>query len=288
MGVIRQTFPKNIEIEEVVAADLWLLEANPTQLHQLFLNLCVNARDAMPRGGALRFVASNTHLDRARSAELKGTQPGRYLIFEVSDTGSGISPENMARIWEPFFTTKEVGSGTGLGLPTVQRIVELHHGAITIRSAANSGTAFTVYLPAATLGESTASGMIETSAPRGNGELVLVVDDDPGVRELTAALLTKHGYRVRVASNGTEAVELLMPRLDEIRLVITDLGMPRLDGFALVNVVRNLNSSISILAMSGIAYDEKQRHDQPLPCPVLNKPFTADSLLNAVHDLVKA
>jgi two-component system cell cycle sensor histidine kinase/response regulator CckA len=194
----------------------------------------------------------------------------------------------MARIWEPFFTTKEVGSGTGLGLPTVQRIVGLHHGAITIRSAANQGTTFSVYLPAAAIGEPAPTGTIETSAPRGNGELVLVVDDDAGVRELTAALLTKHGYRVGVASNGTEAVELLMPRLDEIRLVITDLGMPRLDGFALVNVVHSLAASIRILAMSGMAYAETQRHDQPLPCPVLDKPFTADSLLNAVHDLIKA
>jgi signal transduction histidine kinase len=161
LNVIRQTFPKNIKIEERVAGDLWLLEANPTLLHQLFLNLCVNARDAMPGGGVLRFAAGNRHVDRAGAVALQA-RPGRHLVFEVSDTGTGILPENLARIWQPFFTTKEVGRGTGLGLPTVRRIVDLHHGAITIQSEPGKGTTFTVYLPAAASGVATSGEMIQT------------------------------------------------------------------------------------------------------------------------------
>lgn len=286
VAIIRQTFPKNIDIEERMEGEPWLVEANPTHLHQLFLNLCVNARDAMSGGGVLRFAVSNRHLDFTDVVEIHGAQPGPHVVFEVADSGTGISPENMPRIWEPFFTTKESGRGTGLGLPTVRRIAAAHRGAVTIRSTPGHGTVFTVYLPAASASGTTSSCAIETSAPRGNGELVLIVDDDQHVRSLTATLLAKHGYRAMVASNGTEAVELFTPQLGEVRLVITDLGMPRLDGFALAKVVGDLNPSVRVLAMSGMTDAETQLRDHQLLCPVINKPFTADALLNAVYSLL--
>jgi len=286
LGIMRQTFPKNIDIEERVQADLWMIEANPTQLHQLLLNLCVNARDAMPAGGALRIVARNQHLDSA-AAKVSEAPPGRHVVFEINDTGTGISAEDMARIWEPFYTTKASGRGSGLGLPTVRRIVAAHHGVITLRSIPGRGTTFTVFFPAAESGTPRAEP-IETSAPRGNGELILIVDDDHNVRSLTEALLLKHGYRALTAANGVEAVELFTPLLGEVRMVITDLGMPRSDGFALTNAVRSLNPSVRILAMSGMADATAQMQKQQVAYPILGKPFTVDALLRTVHELLAA
>ncbi|HYD85401.1 MAG TPA: response regulator, partial [Opitutus sp.] len=210
--------------------------------------------------------------------------------FHVQDTGGGIPAEILPHIWEPFFTTKATGKGTGLGLSTVRGIVESHAGFTTIETVPNKGTTFRVYLPAA---ESTslAPGAAATSTvmPRGTGELVLVVDDEPSIRNMAAAMLSRHGYRVLTAADGAEAVALFAPRSKEIRVVITDLSMPNLDGAALASVVHRLNPLVKIIAMSGLT--PQMENERPAPQfthAFLTKPFRPELLLTMVYDLLRA
>ena len=286
IAVIEETFPKSITFEHNLPSDLWLITANPTQMHQVLLNLCVNARDAMPNGGTLRFEASNVALDERAAAAIKGAQPGSYLMLEISDTGTGIPPAVLEHIWEPFYTTKAVGTGTGLGLSTVRGIVEKHSGFIDLQTTVGRGTTFRVYLPATEGMASSTSNSPLSSAPRGNGELILIVDDEPDIREVITATLTNHGYRVLVAVDGLEAVALFAPRSAEIKLVITDLHMPGLEGGTLAIVLRRLDPAVRLLAMSGMA-DGKSRL-APVPDifqdAFMMKPFTIETLLKTVHD----
>jgi two-component system cell cycle sensor histidine kinase/response regulator CckA len=286
IDVMRQTFPRAIQIEEHMENGLWPLRANPTQLHQILLNLCVNARDAMPDGGTLRFRVANHPLDEVGAAAIPGAKPGNYLLFEVADTGMGIPPGVLGRIWEPFFTTKGEGRGTGLGLPTVRGIVESHRGVIALHSRVGQGTTFQVYLPASPGSEIFNAPPGAASAPRGQGELILVVDDDDNVRDVTTAMLARHGYRTLAAANGTEAVALFAPRSLEIRVVVTDLSMPHLDGIALARVVRSLNPSTRLMAISGVPDASERLRSQQFAGPLLTKPFTADTLLNTIHELL--
>ncbi|MFZ5495993.1 MAG: response regulator [Verrucomicrobiota bacterium] len=283
-GLIEQTFPKNIVLEERIPNDLWTVLGNPTQLHQVLLNLCVNARDALaPRGGTLRLAAANHRLDAAAArAEGVGTKPGSYVVFEVSDTGTGIPPEMIERIWDPFFTTKGEGKGTGLGLATVRGIVVNHEGFVQVESRVGEGTTFRVFLPAS---EQAAAGPAVVTAPsfevRGQGELVLVVDDEESIRDLASAALSRFGYRVLAAANGNEAMALYMPRAAEIALVITDLAMPEMDGHELAQALARLNPGVKILFMSGATIGEEQT--LPPGAQILMKPFAVDSLTAAVH-----
>ncbi len=286
--VMRQTFPRAIGIEVEVEPGLWPLRANPTQLHQVLLNLCVNARDSMPEGGTLTIRASNWQLDEPGRPEAAGLEAGPHLRFDVSDTGTGIPPEVLARIWEPFFTTKAAGQGTGLGLPTVRAIVEAHHGIVTVESRAGQGTRFQVCLPAAPFAQATEGPGERATLRQGQGELILVVDDDPSVRDLTAAILDRNGYRVLAAADGVEAVALFAPRSLEIRAVVTDLSMPQLDGFGLIKIIRNLSPTTRIVAMSGRAEHQSRLEGQDSRCECLLKPFTSDALLTALHSLLHA
>lgn len=287
-GVARETFPRSIRVEQEVERHLWPIHANPTQVHQVLLNLVVNARDAMPDGGVLRLTAENRVVDAATAASIEEAQPGSYLRIQVEDTGTGIPPDVLQRIWEPFFTTKGPGKGTGLGLPTVRGIVRNHSGFITIDTQAGRGTTFGVYLPAA---EDAAEGEPpgeEIAAPRGDNELILIVDDEAQVRELVTSILTQHGYRVLAARDGVEAVAIFAPRCSELGLIISDLQMPNLDGAALAAIVRRLNPATKLIAASGL--------NQPGPMAshplakladaILPKPFKTESLLRSVHRLL--
>lgn len=286
IGVITETFPKNIRLEEYVPPNLWPIVANPTQIHQVLINLCVNARDAMPQGGTLRLRGENCALDERAAAVIEGARPGAWLVLHVEDTGTGIPPETLARIWEPFFTTKEMGKGTGLGLSTVRGIVNTHLGFVSLQTTPGAGTTFRVYLPAAegsTEGETVAA----ERAPRGNGELILIVDDEIHIRDLTVTTLSRYGYRVLAASDGTDAVALFAPRSQEIGLVITDLNMPNLDGQALACVLQRLNPDVKLLAMSGLT---SSSHDTPTAASFahafLPKPFKTGALLTTVYRLL--
>jgi signal transduction histidine kinase len=285
LGVIRQTFPDSIQVEDTIDGALWPLKVNPTQLHQVLLNLCVNARDAMPHGGALRVKASNHLVDEIHAAATAGMQPGPYVVFEVTDTGTGIPPDVLARIWEPFFTTKEAGRGTGLGLSTVRAIVENHRGVVTLQTQAGRGTTFHAYFPAAPGAAATDRPANDLRHPQGTGELVLVVDDDDNVRNIASAILTRNGYKVIAAADGAEAVALFAPRSLEVKVVVTDISMPVLDGLALLKVVRNLNPSVRVLAISGLA-DQEERFRRETTSPFLNKPFSMEALLASVNELL--
>lgn len=286
IAVIEETFPKNIVFEHDLPSDLWLISANPTQMHQVLLNLCVNARDAMPSGGTLHFRAKNIVLDERAAAAMKGAHGGSYLMLEIGDTGTGIPPEVLEHIWEPFFTTKAPGTGTGLGLSTVRGIVEKHLGFVDLQTATGRGTTIRVYLPAAETSVSTASATPLPFAPRGNGELILVVDDETDIREVITASLTGHGYRVLVAADGLEAVALFAPRSVEIKLVITDLNMPGLEGGTLAIVLRRLDPGVRLLAMSGMAGGKNLTGPVPgiFQDAFIMKPFTIETLLKTVHE----
>src|SRR5690606_5539853 len=248
-----ETFPKSIKLDQVIPNNLWNVKANATQLHQVVLNLCVNARDAMPNGGTLVLRAENIVLDETTAAEHEGARPGAFLVFHVEDTGTGIPPDVLARMWEPFFTTKGTDKGTGLGLSTVRGIIETHSGFVTVRTEPAHGTRFRVYLPAADQSlENVALKTPAPAVPRGMGELVLVVDDEISIRNMSATMLSRHGYRVLTAADGAEAISLFTPRSREIRLVITDLSMPNVDGAAFARVIQQLNPAVRIIAVSGL------------------------------------
>ena len=286
LDLARQTFPKNITIVEAgKEGRLWPIRANPTQFHQVLLNLCVNARDAMPDGGTLTVRAANRTLTAAAAATLPDARVGDYLEIEVRDSGTGIPPEILTTIWEPFFTTKEAGKGTGLGLSTVRGIIKHHDGVITVQSQPGHGTTFLILLPAVPEGEAAGGMKALADVPRGRGELVLLADDDAGVREITAATLTGHGYRVLSASEGTEAVARFAPRCLEVRAVVADMDMPNLDGVALTKIVRALNPSTRIILASGLESPGGNRRI-PEGATFLAKPFTGGILLRALHALL--
>ncbi len=285
LGMMRQTFPRNIAIDDEVYAGLWPVDANPTQLHQVLLNLCVNARDAMPKGGTLTVRAYNRDLDEM-SAAMEGGKPGRYVVFEITDTGTGIPPEVAKRMWEPFFTTKRAGLGTGLGLSTVRSIVEGHHGFTFLTTQLGRGTTFRVLLPAEVAAEAEEAENAAAALPHGNGELVVVADDDDSVRDITSATLAAHGYTVLTAADGTEALAFIAPRALEIRVVIADLDMPNLDGVALAKVVGSLNPAIRVLLVSASAEPDDPRRCPPPSGAFLAKPFSGETLLAEVHKLL--
>ena len=283
---IQQTFPKTVHLELDIPNDLWTVRGNPTQLHQVLLNLCVNARDAMPKGGALRLRAANRRLDAATDGSAgQRTVAGSYLMLEVSDTGSGIPPAILDRIWDPFFTTKDEGKGTGLGLSTVRGIVNGHGGFVRVESAMGEGTSFRIYLPAddAATKETAASLTASPFLVRGRGELVLVVDDEESIRDLVTAALGRYGYRVLAAANGVEAMALYPARMAEIALVVTDLSMPEMGGDELALALSRLNPAVNILFMSGAGPTDTVE-GLPARKQVLIKPFSVEKLVATVHD----
>lgn len=284
-AMVTQTFPKNIEFEQQVPGDLWMIRANTTHLHQILLNLCVNARDAMTGGGQLRLELANHTLDEASAQSIPGARPGHFVVVSVSDTGSGIPPEILPHIWEPFFTTKRPGEGTGLGLSTVRGIVRGLNGFTTVESSPGKGARFVLYLPAELSAADTTPEAAPAELPaRGSGELVLVVDDEPDVRELIATFLTSHGYKVCTAPDGMAA--LLKVRHQEIpppAVVVTDVAMPRLSGEALMPLIRAEVPSARIVLMSGLSDGQVPADTAKLADAFLLKPFKADALFGAVQ-----
>jgi CheY-like chemotaxis protein len=286
--VIRASFPKSIVLDERTSNDLWPIQANPTQIHQILLNLSVNARDAMlPGGGTLRLHSENLLLSERDTPAVEGARPGPFLVLEVGDTGTGMTPEVLARIWEPFYTTKGEGKGTGLGLSTVRGIAAAHGGFVTVDTRVGHGTTFRVYLPADKTAEISGVASVKPSIPRGHNELILVVDDEPDVCHVAAAILTQHGYRVLTCYDGVEAIALFTQYIAEIQVVISDINMPNLDGAALAVLLRRMRPDVRILTITG--FDTSDSEHTPEPgglVATVSKPFTVDTLLTALHQLL--
>ncbi|HLO89089.1 MAG TPA: ATP-binding protein, partial [Nostocaceae cyanobacterium] len=226
--IIKETFPKSIEVAIQIPSNLWTICGDATQLHQVLMNLCVNARDAMPHGGTLKITAENLLVDENYARMHLDAKVNAYIVITVSDTGVGIKPKIIDRIFEPFFTTKELGKGTGLGLSTVLGIIKSHGGFINVYSEEGKGSQFKVYLPAKDTTEIREEP--ESKLPQGNGELILVVDDEAAILEITKASLERHNYQVITACDGIEAIALYVKHREQIALVLTDIVMPSMDG----------------------------------------------------------
>jgi two-component system cell cycle sensor histidine kinase/response regulator CckA len=281
--ILSETFPKDVTAIFDAAEGVWSILGDRTQLHQVLLNLCINARDAMPQGGRLTIVVRNLMVDAAMAALHSPARPGPYLILEVTDTGSGIPPADMERIFDPFFTTKDFGKGTGLGLSTVLGIVKSHHGFVTVDSVVKQGTTFRVYLPAslqaAKPDEHHAPGVL----PRGSGQSVLLVDDEADIASVNRRILEKQGYRVSVARDGREALALISRVSHPIDLVITDLMMPEMDGLTLIRTLKESNPGMRVIASSGLDGGSRAAELQVLGVTTfLPKPYTAEKLLVAM------
>lgn len=291
MKIMSGTFPKNITLSASTPEDVWPVIGDPTQLHQVLLNLCVNARDAMPAGGVLTLTTENTRLDENFAAMNVDAMPGPYVVIRVSDTGDGIPADVIDKIFDPFFTTKETGKGTGLGLSTVMGIVKSHQGFVNLRSRVAMGSVFEIYLPAAPDAVAASSAAPAMQAPRGQGELILVVDDEEIIREVVQKTLCAHGYRVITAGDGTEAIAQFSQNRGEVKAVLTDIMMPFMDGVTLSRTLKKMDPTIQIIATSGMG-SAKGRQDKAAALAslqintFLNKPYSANEILTAIGDLL--
>ncbi len=290
LKVLRDTFPKSIEIRLEAPEHPWYVSGDPTQLHQVFMNLCVNARDAMPDGGRLVIGVENVVLDDTYAAMNADARHGAYIKVKVVDSGTGIPKEIRDRMFEPFFTTKEVGKGTGLGLSTTMAIVRSHRGFINVYSEPGLGTRFHLYLPAEVAEPETIQVESEQRRlPMGRGELILVVDDEAAIREVARRTLERFGYRVLLAANGAEAIAIYARQVREIALVLTDMAMPIMDGPALIIALRAINPSATIIGSSGMASNGGIA--RALGAGVeefVHKPYTAEAILTTIARVLRA
>lgn len=284
LAIVEVTFPKAIQVEHAIAANAWPVRANPTQIHQVLLNLCINARDAMPHGGLLTVKLGNRELDLTEAAAIPGARAGAWVVLEVADSGTGIPPDVLPRIWDAFFTTKAAERGTGLGLATVRGIVDNHNGFIQLETVVGRGSTFRIFLPASPDAESKPDSAQPFTLPAAShDELILVVDDDVSVREIIDALLSREGYRVICCKDGIEAIVSFNAHFRKIALVITDVEMPNLSGDVLIGTLLKLKPDLRIVAMSGLASTQSGGADvseaRRLAAAFLPKPFTVAELL---------
>jgi nitrogen-specific signal transduction histidine kinase len=285
--MIAGTFPKSIEVQFSIPKDLWCIIGDETQFSQVLMNLCVNARDAMPDGGRLVIAAENRTLENEYVASHAEAKPGPHIVIRVTDTGSGIPPEIQDKIFDPFFTTKEPGKGTGLGLATALGIVKNHGGFINVYSEVKKGTTFSVYFPAAEMTQSRAVKTAPQELPSGQGELVLVIDDEASIREITRATLETHGYQVLTATDGADGLSLYAQRRGQVKLVVTDMAMPIMDGPTTIRALKRLEPKLSIIASSGLG-SPGSFHSADLVRGYLIKPFTTEQLLKTVREAIDA
>ena len=286
ISMMGETFPKNIKVEMTAEPGLWPVIGNATQLHQVLLNLCVNARDAMPAGGRLRLHVANLDLAANASGTIPEARPGPHVVIDVSDDGSGIPRSIFDRIFDPFFTTKSVGKGTGLGLSTTLGIVKNHGGVIAVESAPGRGTTFRVSLPAKPGPAEVPLESTLRELPRGRGELILIIDDEASVRSIVGQTLETFGYRVMSAADGAEGIAKYAEHSDAIALVITDMMMPLMDGASTIRVLMRMNPALKIIAASGSTTDGAEMTEGSSK-HFMAKPYTADTLLRNVDKLLR-
>jgi PAS domain S-box-containing protein len=286
--LLQQTLPKNIQLYTDYAQEPVTVLADPSQLHQVLMNLCVNARDAMPQGGVLFISIENQTLDESSAKIHPKARPIPYAVFKVSDSGVGIPPEILDRIFDPFFTTKPQGKGTGLGLATVLGIVENHGGFVLVESQPGQGTTFQVYIPAGSPAKIDAQTPESSDIPRGHGELVLIVDDEPAILHMAEKVLRNGGYLALTSSSASDAVDSYKQNRERIRAVITDIMMPFADGRQLITLLCGHNPALPIIAMSGLATEESRRETTARGARAfLSKPFSAEQLLGVLSNALK-
>ncbi len=282
-ALMRETFPRGIAIEQSVAKGLWRVVADATQMQQVLLNLCVNARDAMPEGGKITLSAANVQLDEEQAKRHPDARPGPYVRVSVADTGTGIRREDLQRIFEPFFTTKGEGKGTGLGLSTAAGILRGHGGFLEVASELGRGTTFAFFLPAACALEPAKPEAPKDDIPLGMEELILVVDDEAPILTAVGGVLRRHRYRVIAARSGEEAIRSFVEYADSVALVLTDVMMPGVSGLELARSLRVIRPDVRIVAMSGLDDEDSQGSIAKLGfTDVLSKPWRTEELLKTI------
>ena len=288
-GLLEHTLPKSIQIETTISSDCPSVIGDATELAQILMNLCINARDAMPDGGTLRIEADSTRLN-GNSVQLHpDAVGGLYLLIKVSDTGCGMTSEVLDRIFDPFFTTKEIGKGTGLGLATVQGIVKSHGGFIIVYSEPGRGSTFCVYLPAdekaGVASDQLRSGRVEL----GRGQTILLVDDESTILQMTTTALEGHGYQALTARDGTAAVDLFRERRDTIAAVLLDMMMPGLDGLQTLDQLLQIDPNVKVIACSGLRTTQREtdavKHGAKAFLP---KPYTDTQLLHTISQVIES
>ena len=278
--MLEATFPKSIEIEINTAKNLWQICGDITQLHQMLMNLCLNARDAMADGGVLKISAKNVFLPKNYPGINVNARERTYVVIKVSDTGIGIPLERLDVIFEPFFTTKEIGKGTGIGLSVVTGVAKNHGGFIEVSSKVGQGTQFQVFLPAADAPPPATPISEDMEGLRGKGELILVVDDETDICFVTKTTLETYGYRVMVANDGIEAIALYSHHYHEISAILLDMMMPSLDGTATIRNLQYINPQVKIIVTSGLMVEMTNTNIKAF----LSKPYTPQELLKTVFD----
>jgi two-component system cell cycle sensor histidine kinase/response regulator CckA len=285
-SMLTRSIPKMIEIDLLLADDLWPINAAPNQIDQILMNLAVNARDAMPDGGKLTIKTQNVTLDEKYCRLNPLAKPGRYALITLSDTGSGMDKETVRHIFEPFFTTKEAGKGTGLGLAVVYGIVEQHGGRIICDSEPFVGTTFRIYFPAIEVVPQE-QHTEKKEPPKGQGETILVVDDEPNITEFASRMLAKANYRVITASNGKEALELYEKYQEEVKLVILDLNMPVMGGDECLQALLRMDPMVRVLVASGAQMTGMEEEFKASGAKgLIKKPFVMSHLLEKIRKII--
>ena len=288
--MIDLTFPKSIHFRRYCAANLPEIDVDPNQIHQVLVNLCLNARDAMPEGGQLNLDVRLKQIDRTwlQKKVMDDVQPGCFIRFSITDDGMGISKEDQERIFEPFFTTKSVDKGTGLGLSSSLGIIKGHQGFMEVHSDGIKGTRFDVYLPVPANKQMEPEAHPSPTPLQGNREKVLVVDDEKEVRNMLVEILQQMNFSPMTASNGKEALEIIdEDPSGEIPLILADMAMPKMDGLEMIHRMRDKRPEVAIVAMSGVFQDhmiEALNHQQV--DTFLTKPFTQGELQMAIENLI--
>ena len=285
--MMKSTFPKRIRLEVECNCELPIVLGDRTQLHQLLLNLCVNARDAMPNGGTLTLEAKRVEMDAVYASSIPDAKPGSYVTLSVRDDGTGISPEIMEQIFDPFFSTKGPEKGTGLGLSTVMGIAKSHGGFVQVTSQLGQGSTFTVYLPAAPAGSDSERVTKAAAEFRGQGETILFVDDETAVREIARRVLQRLNFKVVTATDGVDGLMQLAEHRTELRVIVTDLHMPHMDGRAFVRALRRMLPDIPVVVASGRMEDAVAGEFKTLGVTqLLRKPFTENQLSEVLKNLL--
>jgi two-component system cell cycle sensor histidine kinase/response regulator CckA len=285
LNLLEKVIGSNIEIKTTLAQPLSLVRADPTQVEQVLMNLCINARDAMPEGGSLIIETANAVFDADYCIHQPFARPGDYVMLSVTDTGTGMDTATLDRIFEPFFTTKELGKGTGLGLATVYGIVRQHGGFTHVYSEVGVGTTFRTYLPSAPLATKSVEIVEDTQPVRGGAETVLVAEDHAGLRELAFETLTNLGYKVVLACDGEQALQEFQVRRDQIDLLLLDVVLPKISGPHVYSLVSEIKPGVPVIFATGYSADIaslQQARQQGLP--MLSKPYSPRNLARKIRD----